>query len=137
MSETVSNCMPGDDAYNLKRRFQSLKRRGAVGWETLPDFLMWAKETGYFKNAFLRKRDKTKPHGPDNCYWSRVPEPVIPVAERAYKIAAKSNFCEGCTRRDPETCDGCKEWEAWFIENWNKNIYRGNPEKAEVTDGEG
>lgn len=129
MSEIVINCMPGEDAYNLKRRYQSLEKRGEIGWDSFPHFLLWAKKTGYFKNAFLRRYDKEAPYGPDNCYWSRMPEVNTNVA-RTHKPSSRSSFCTGCTKRKrPDRCSGCEEWEAWFVENWNRNIYRGAPEK--------
>lgn len=129
--------IPGEDEYNLLRRFQYMKRRGEFGWETFEDFLEWAKETGYFKYAYLRRKDLSKPFEPGNCYWSTVAEPVSNTGiQRPHKISVISQFCEGCQKRDPETCDGCLDWGQWFIENWNKNIHREKL-NAEVNDGEG
>lgn len=47
-------------------------------------------------------------------------------------IDSKSPFCRNCTRDDcPTNGDGCKAWETYFIENWNKNIMKsiGNHKK--------
>lgn len=36
-----------------------------------------------------------------------------------------SPFCRNCTRDDcPTNGDGCKAWEMYFIDNWNKNIMK-------------
>lgn len=42
-----------------------------------------------------------------------------------------SPFCRNCTRDDcPTNGDGCKAWEMYFIDNWNKNVqyYRHSKE---------
>lgn len=40
-------------------------------------------------------------------------------------IDSASPFCRNCTRDDcPTNGDGCKAWETYFIENWNKNIMK-------------
>jgi hypothetical protein len=114
--------IPGEDEYNLKRRYQSLKLRGETEWETFEEFLEWAKSSGYFKNAFLRRRDIGKQYSSENCYWSRMPEPK--QRNITSKITVISPFCDGCQKRDPDICDGCYDWEKWFIANWNKNICR-------------
>jgi hypothetical protein len=122
--------VPGEDEYNLKNRFQRMKRRGENGWEDFEEFFDWAKENGYFKGAFLRRKDMSKPYGPGNCYWSKVVEPIMGDKQhRAHKIDVISSYCSGCRTQNPETCGGCLEWEEWFIDNWNRNIYSGAPEK--------
>jgi hypothetical protein len=118
----MTMAVPGEDEYNLKHRYQSLKRRGETEWENFVDFFQWAKKSGYFKHAFLRRRDIGKKYSAENCYWSRLPEPK--QRNIASKITVISPFCEGCRKRDPETCDGCNEWQEQYIENWNKNICR-------------
>lgn len=43
----------------------------------------------------------------------------------------ESPFCRNCTRDDcPTNGDGCKAWETYFIDNWNKNVqyYRHSKE---------
>lgn len=36
-------------------------------------------------------------------------------------IDSESPFCRNCTRDDcPTNGDGCKAWETYFIDNWNK-----------------
>lgn len=38
---------------------------------------------------------------------------------------SESPFCRNCTRDDcPTNGDGCKAWETYFIDNWNKNIMK-------------
>lgn len=47
-------------------------------------------------------------------------------------IDSESPFCRNCTRDDcPTNGDGCKAWETYFIDNWNKNIMKsiGNHKK--------
>lgn len=47
-------------------------------------------------------------------------------------IDSASPFCRNCTRDDcPTNGDGCKAWEKYFIDNWNKNIMKsiGNHKK--------
>ena len=47
-------------------------------------------------------------------------------------ISSESPFCRNCTRDDcPTNGDGCKAWETYFIDNWNKNIMKtiGNHKK--------
>lgn len=47
-------------------------------------------------------------------------------------IDSDSPFCRNCTRDDcPTNGDGCKAWETYFIDNWNKNIRKsiGNHKK--------
>lgn len=40
-------------------------------------------------------------------------------------IDSESPFCRNCTRDDcPTNGDGCKAWETYFIDNWNKNIMK-------------
>ena len=40
-------------------------------------------------------------------------------------IDSESPFCRNCTRDDcPTNGDGCKAWETYSIDNWNKNIMK-------------
>lgn len=53
-------------------------------------------------------------------------------------IDSESPFCRNCTRDDcPTNGDGCKAWEAYFIDNWNKNIMKsiGNHKKQRQFSG--
>lgn len=36
--------------------------------------------------------------------------------------------CDACTRQEcTNRGNGCKEWEDWFVQNWNRNIHRKVP----------
>ena len=113
-----------NDEYNLGRRFKSLCLRQKTGWEDFEHFAEWAMKSGYFKNAYLRLKDNTKPYGPDNAYWSKTPEPIKHVWPKVYIPP----FCRGCTKHNPATCGGCPEWRDDYIRNWNENIHRDVPE---------
>lgn len=109
---------------NLYERWRKILRYGS-GWKTFDDFLQWASETGAEPGNQLRKRDSSLPHGPDNSYWYARP-PYQP----AKKNDAVSPFCQGCTRECPKGGLGCKAWQDYFVDNWNRNIFR-NRKQAE------
>ena len=90
-------------------------------WESLEHFMQWALETGVWKGAFLRRKDESKPHGPDNSYWSD--QPSISNRNWGRQEIARSPFCEGCERNTEYGCGGCEKWEEYFVKNWNQNIH--------------
>lgn len=107
-----------EQTYNLHRRYTYLRNHT---WESFSAFLQWASETNVAKGAFLRKKDESLPHGPDNSYWSTTPAAVARVYEPT-KIYV-SPFCEGCPKMGEMGCGGCEKWEEYFVGNWNKNIH--------------
>ena len=113
--------LTGEEHYNLYRRYKSLTMRHETLWEDFYDFAMWAKESGYFKRAFLRRKNPEKPYGPENAYWSHSPEAKERYSEKNTYVPA---FCQKCKIRNPEHCEGCKGWRENYIRNWNENIRR-------------
>ena len=81
--------VPGEDEYNLKHRYQSLKRRGETEWENFVDFFQWAKQSGYFKHAFLRRRDIGKKYSAENCYITRWKEAGCPNDNWPFNICCR------------------------------------------------
>lgn len=141
MTFTKDDIAPGTVLYNLQRRYKNMEAREKTGWGSFKEFAKWAMDNGYFINAFLRKKDKNLPFGPDNAYFSSIPDKY--PNQRREPVVNESPFCQGCTRiKNPESCGGCKEWEEWFVQTWNRCIYRGpvdknqNPETEENVYGE-
>lgn len=117
-----SELIPGTDQYNLRRRYLYLERREKTGWDSFEHFAKWSKENGHFRGAFLRRIELDKPHGPDNCFWSA--SPAYYYSDTRAAIPNESSFCVGCkSRKRPELCSGCDEWEKWYVDNWNRNIH--------------
>jgi hypothetical protein len=127
---------PGTDEYNLWRRYQYLERREKTGWRNFEHFVKWSKENGHFRGAFLRKKDKDKPVGPSNAFWSV--SPAYYYSDMQANVSNESAFCVGCTKRqNPELCQGCNEYREWYIKNWDERIHvdlNGWIAKAQISD---
>lgn len=46
-------------------------------WNDFPAFYAWAIHNGYSLRSTLKRLDKNKPYGPDNCVWN-TKNPVDP-----------------------------------------------------------
>ena len=46
-----------------------LKKSPEHGWASRQDFIKWALSTGFSPEKTLMRKDSSKPHSPDNCYW--------------------------------------------------------------------
>lgn len=102
----------------LYRRYKYIREHD---WEDFEDFVRWAMDTGIWKGAFLRKKDESKPHGPENSYWSD--QPFVGNRDWDRPERTRSPFCEGCNRNTKFGCGGCEKWEEYFVQNWNQNIH--------------
>ena len=77
----------------------------AEGFGSFEAWSEWVDNSDHNPFYHLKKRDKTKPHSPDNSY-----------------------FCE---RKPAYLQDGKNRGESWkekFIRDWNERIYRPDPE---------
>lgn len=121
--------LPGNDVDSLYDRY--LKYGLKEFWGSFDAFVKWASESNYIRGSSLRRRREEEPHGPGNSFWYVRP-PRKPVAHEDIV----SPFCEGCSRICPGNGTGCKEWEDYFVKNWNENICRKpkpkEPPRAEV-----
>ena len=104
-------------------------------WRTIKDdsnfqggvegYLMWMKKSGWQKGMHISKIDESKPHSETNSTWlnCRGGKPVCqPEAEDEYS----NPFCDKCPSKGTDDCEGnnCKEWRAWFRDNWDSHILK-------------
>lgn len=127
--------IPGNEIANLSKRWQR-KISKDCEWEDFNSFLFWCSVSGYKKGRELRRNDPESPHGPGNSYWYSLDEKR--KREEQERIRQKklrqSTFCQGCSRVCQNNGSGCKEWEEWFVKNWNRNIHR-KPKEPEAPQG--
>lgn len=122
--------IPGAEITQMVRRFYRYLMDS--DWEKVDDYLKWCSENGYQKGLRLYKRDKSKPHGPENSYF---PIPGMTVRAKKADIRRRkeerktlvSPFCVGCEEKCRNTAVGCERYRAWFVKNWNQNISIAKP----------
>lgn len=107
----------------FKMRWQRLIRDDCT-WSSFEEFLKWAGNANYIKGARLRKKDNSRPYGPDNAYFHRGR--VLQAAEAT--AHDKPAICRGC-QQETASCrlQGCETYRDWFIQNWNDSIHQDIP----------
>ena len=121
----MSHCKPmydldGKAVETLRTRYRKIA--GDHEWSSAEDFIKWANDSGFKKNARLYKKDENKPHGPNNSCWHILGQENT---RRRFTNQLKhgSVFCTDCKRDCPSHGRGCNDWQTYFQDNWNKNIY--------------
>ena len=119
-------CVPmfgfdSNETKNLRTRFSKIPKEDKE-WTSPEDFIKWAKESGYITGLHLRKHDKTLPHGPKNSFWL-IKGPEETMRRFISELRKGSEFCKECVRECSGNGMGCKDWQKYYTENWNKNIH--------------
>ena len=121
----MSRCKPmydldGKAVETLRTRYRKIA--GDHEWSCAEDFIKWANDSGFKKNARLYKKDENKPHGPNNSCWHILGQENT---RRRFTDQLKygSVFCADCKRDCPSHGHGCNDWKTYFKDNWNKKIH--------------
>lgn len=121
----MSRCKPmydldGKAVETLRTRYRKIA--GDHEWSCVEEFIKWANDSGFKKNARIYKKDENKPHGPNNSCWTILGQENT---RRRFTDQLKygSVFCADCKRDCPSHGHGCNDWKAYFKDNWNQNIY--------------
>jgi hypothetical protein len=86
-------------------------------WYNADHFVKWCSENGWKKGLKLCRRDKEKPHGPENSFF-QTPEMTVRAKKedirrrREERKNTVSPFCEGCQKKCTKVASGCEEYRA-------------------------
>jgi hypothetical protein len=94
---------------------------GRENWAGLDDFCKWLRENGHRRGAHLKKRDRSKPHSPENSFFKEREEPTEKPQEG---VCAKCPY-DVCVN----ISQGCLQWRQEFESNWNRKICRKKKEE--------
>ena len=124
--------IPGAEVSNLSKRLSVL--HGKENWTDFDAFVKWCSENGYQKGIKLRRHDERKPHSPENSFFAENTREIIRInSEKFHEFRQNSSpFCTGCEKECQRNgSGGCDEWQAYFKNNWDQNIYIAPKKKEE------
>lgn len=113
-----------DSVDELKEKWKK-RIKGNSTWTKFGDFLYWASQNGYRPGMMLRRNYHRLPWGPDNAYVTCRRKDQ----QKETEPPAHTHFCDGCTDVCHMNRKGCKKWQAWFVQNWNRNIHQKKPKE--------
>ena len=101
-------------------RFKS-NRQLSQEWANFRVFFEWAVSHGWKRGMIVRRIDKDKPAGPDNCWLEGKENPEEDVSE--IKAGYKNSPCKGCRSNGPSGCDRfrtCARYRFWINKSWDE-----------------
>lgn len=77
----------------LNNKWLHMRKRDHVAeWDNRNVFYDWCAKSGYREGLMLCRKEKDKPYGPDNCYWTQSLKDMWP------KENWETDFCRRWAR---------------------------------------
>lgn len=117
--------LSSDEVMIMKSKLQKMRKGGATDWETVDQFCKWAVEKGYKPGMRIKKYYDFLPHSMENSYFVHTGQKV--EERHPTFVDSESPCCKNCDEDCDAAAFGCAKWRAYFVKNWNENIYRSQP----------